>query len=215
MNYSFRRKNKTVKYVVIHYTGMKSINLAYQKLSNRKSNVSAHYLVSAQGKIFNLLCPRFKAWHAGKSKWENNNNINDYSIGIELENQGHEHGYQNFTQRQYNSLTLLVNFLKKNFYIPDKNFIFHSDISPDRKKDPGEKFILNNIGIKRFKNLKKSRNTNLNLNSLLKFYGFHQYYINNYKSYCIMAVKRTLNYKTISSSVSKKFLNNFYNLLFS
>ena len=56
MNYSFRKKNKTVKYVVIHYTGMKSINLAYQKLSNRKSNVSAHYLISAQGKIFNLLC---------------------------------------------------------------------------------------------------------------------------------------------------------------
>ena len=40
--------------------------------------------------IDNLLCPKLKAWHAGESKWKNNTNINDYSIGIELENKGHE-----------------------------------------------------------------------------------------------------------------------------
>ncbi len=213
MNYNFRKKNKIVKYVVIHYTGMKSLKLAYQKLSDKNSNVSIHYLVSRNGKIFNLICPRLKAWHAGVSMWKNNININDYSIGIELENNGHYHGYSKFTQKQYFSLKKLINFLKNNYYIPDQNFIFHSDISPNRKKDPGEKFFINKIGINRFKNLKKSKNL-YNINDLLNFYGFHKYYIKYHKKYCIMAVKRSLNYKKISPNISKKFLNNFYNLLF-
>ena len=115
MNYSFRKKNKIVKYIVIHYTGMKNLKLAYKKLSDNNSNVSAHYLISRNGIIFNLLCPKYKAWHAGKSKWKNNTNINDYSIGIELENKGHEFGYSNFTKKQYISLKKLIFFLKKKF----------------------------------------------------------------------------------------------------
>ena len=61
MNYSVRKKNKIVKYIVIHYTGMKNLKLAYKKLSEKSSNVSAHYLVSRDGCIFNLLCPKYKA----------------------------------------------------------------------------------------------------------------------------------------------------------
>ena len=49
MNYSPRKKNKTVKYIVIHYTGMKNLNLAYKKLSDNNSNVSTHYLISRKG----------------------------------------------------------------------------------------------------------------------------------------------------------------------
>ena len=156
MNYSFRKKNKIVKYIVIHYTGMKNLQLAYHKLTNNSSNVSAHYLISRNGTIFNLLCPKYKAWHAGKSKWRNDTNINEYSIGIELENKGHDFGYTNYTTNQYISLKKLVFFLKKNFNIIDKDIIFHSDIAPNRKKDPGEKFFINKIGIKRFKNKKKN-----------------------------------------------------------
>ena len=111
MNYSLRKKNKIVKYIVIHYPGMKNLKLAYKKLSDKNSNVSAHYLISRDGIIFNLLCPKYKAWHAGKSKWKNKININDYSIGIELENKGHEFGYSNFTNIQYISLKRLINFI--------------------------------------------------------------------------------------------------------
>ena len=158
MNYSFRKKNKIVKYIVIHYTGMKTLKLAYQKLSYKSSNVSVHYLISRKGIIYNLLCPKYKAWHAGKSKWGKNTNINDYSIGIELENKGHEFGYSNFSKKQYSSLKKLILFYKTNFYILDRNIVYHSDIAPNRKQDPGEKFILNKIGINRFnkKRLKKS-----------------------------------------------------------
>ena len=113
---------------------------AYRKLNDLNSEVSCHYLISRQGKIYNLLCPKFKGWHAGISEWKNVKNLNDYSIGIELENKGHEHGYNNFTNSQYHKLKQLIKFLKFNFYIKDKDIIFHSDIAPNRKKDPGEKF---------------------------------------------------------------------------
>jgi len=212
MNYSFRKKNKTVKYIVIHYTGMKSLKSAYQKLSNNNSNVSSHYLISKNGNIFNLLCPKFKAWHAGKSKWRTQININDYSIGIELENKGHDFGYSSFSKNQYASLKKLVSFLKKNFNIIDKNIIFHSDIAPNRKKDPGEKFYIDKIGVKRFK--KQKINKNYNIDELLVLYGFHKTYIKKYKNFCIKAVKRSLNYSEINTYQNKKFLNDFYNLLF-
>ena len=212
MNYSFRKKNKIVKYIVIHYTGMKNLKLAYKKLSCENSNVSSHYLISRKGIIFNLLCSKYKAWHAGKSKWRDDININDYSIGIELENKGHDFGYSNFSIKQYYSLRKLIFFLKKNFRIIDKDIVFHSDIAPNRKQDPGEKFLINKIGIKRFNN-KKMKNK-YSLDEMLNLYGFHNTYIRNYKLFCIKAVKRTLNYHDINSSQSKKFLNDFYNLLF-
>ena len=214
MNYSFRKKNKIVKYIVIHYTGMKTLKLAYQKLRNQSSNVSAHYLITRKGVIFNLLCPKFKAWHAGKSKWKRNTNINDLSIGIELQNKGHEFGYTDYSKKQYNSIKKLINFLKMNFYILDTNIIFHSDIAPNRKLDPGERFLLNRIGINRF-NYKKKIKKKYNIDEMLNLYGFHKSYIKKYKKFCIVAVKRTLNYKVINPSQSKKFLKDFYNLIFS
>jgi N-acetylmuramoyl-L-alanine amidase len=192
---------------------MKTLKLAYQKLTNKSSNVSAHYLITRKGVIFNLLCPKYKAWHAGKSKWKNNVNINDYSIGIELENKGHNFGYTDYSKKQYDSLKSLIFFLKKNFFILNENIIFHSDISPNRKEDPGERFFMSKIGISRFNNKKiKKKYT---VDELLKLYGFHMSYIKNYKRFCIMAVKRSLNYTIINSSQSKKFVKDFYNLIFS
>ena len=214
MNYSFRKKNKIVKYIVIHYTGMKNLKLAYQKLSDRSSNVSTHYLISRNGIILNILCPKFKAWHAGKSKWKSNTDINEYSIGIELENKGHEYGYSDYTKKQYISLKILILFLKKNFYILDKDIIFHSDIAPNRKKDPGERFVMNSIGINRFYNQKKVKKK-YSVDEMLLLYGFHKSYIKKYKNLCIKAVKRTLNYSKIDLTQSKKFKNDFYNLIFS
>ena len=214
MNYSFRKKNKIVKYIVIHYTGMKNFKLAYQKLSDKSSNVSTHYLISRNGIIFNILCPKFKAWHAGKSKWKSNTDINEYSIGIELENKGHEYCYSDYTKNQYISLKILILFLKKNFYILDKDIIFHSDIAPNRKKDPGERFVMNRIGINRFYNQKKVKKK-YSVDEMLLLYGFHKSYIKKYKNLCIKAVKRTLNYSKIDLTQSKKFKNDFYNLIFS
>ena len=94
----------------------------------------------------------------------------------------------------------------------DKNIVFHSDIAPNRKCDPGEKFILNKIRINRF-NINKIKDK-YSLDEMLKLYGFHKSYVRKYKIFCIKAVKRSLNYDNIDSSQSKQFLKDFYNLLF-
>ena len=212
MNYSSRKKNKTVKYIILHYTGMKNLQSAYGRLISPLSDVSAHYLVSKEGKIYNLLCPRFKAWHAGKSQWKKDKNLNDSSIGIELENKGHDYGYTKFTSKQYGSLKELINFLKINYRLNDECILFHSDISPNRKKDPGEKFNLDKIGVYRFNKLKVN-NKNLPLSKMLSLYGFSNEYIKIHYDDCIMAVKRSLKYKKINKNADKDFKNNFYNLL--
>ena len=212
MNYSSRKKNKTVKYIILHYTGMKNLQSAYGRLISPLSDVSAHYLVSKEGKIYNLLCPRFKAWHAGKSQWKKDKNLNNSSIGIELENKGHDHGYTKFTSKQYGSLKELINFLKINYRLNDECILFHSDISPNRKKDPGEKFNLDKIGVYRFNKLKVI-NKNLPLSKMLSLYGFSNEYIKIHYDDCIMAVKRSLKYKKINKNTDKDFKNNFYNLL--
>ena len=213
MNYSFRKKNKKVKYIVIHYTGMESFKRAISKLNNLNSDVSCHYLISKSGLIFNLLCPSFKAWHAGKSQWKDVKNLNDYSVGIELENKGHDHGYNNFSSNQYSSLKKLITFLNKNFQIQHQNIIFHSDISPNRKRDPGEKFLTFKAGISRFKNYIPYKK-NYSILDLLKIYGFSNFYLKKYKSDCIKAVKRSLNYREINNKIDNKFKLDFYNLLF-
>ena len=212
MNYSSRKKNKTVKYIILHYTGMKNLQSAYGRLISPLSDVSVHYLVSKKGKIYNLLCPRFKAWHAGKSQWKKDKNLNNNSIGIELENKGHDHGYTKFPSKQYRSLMELINFLKINYRLNDECILFHSDISPNRKKDPGEKFNLDKIGIYRFNKL-KINNKNLPLSKMLSLYGFSNEYIKFHHDDCIMAVKRSLKYKKINKNIDKDFKNNFYNLL--
>ena len=66
--------------------------------------------------------------------------MNDHSIGIEITNPGHQHGYKSFSAKQIKSLRKLLKFLIKKYKISCRNVLGHSDISPDRKKDPGEKF---------------------------------------------------------------------------
>jgi len=134
------RKNKDIKLVVIHYTGMQSKIESIKRLLNPKHKVSCHYLIDRKGQILKMVDDNKVAWHAGKSKWKNYNNLNKYSIGIELVNKGHEFGYEKFTIPQVNNLIKLCQNLKKKYKIKNSNIVGHSDIAPLRKKDPGEKF---------------------------------------------------------------------------
>ena len=123
-----------------------------KRLKNPKFKVSCHYLINRKGSIIKMVEDRNIAWHAGKSRWKNFTNLNNYSIGIELVNKGHQHGYQNFSKKQIISLIKLCKNLKKKYLIKRENFLGHSDIAPLRKKDPGEKFpwkklSTNNLGI--------------------------------------------------------------------
>ena len=140
-NFSFKKRaSKQIKFIIFHYTGMKTESAAISKLTNIQSEVSSHYLIKNNGDILTLVPDLYEAWHAGKSSWKNYKSLNRNSIGIEITNPGHEFGYKKFSKKQISSLLKLSKFLIKKYNISSNNILGHSDIAPQRKKDPGEKF---------------------------------------------------------------------------
>ena len=135
-----KRIKKRIKYIIIHYTGMKNELSALYRLTNHKSKVSAHYFIKKNGKILNLVPDLYEAWHAGISNWKNIQSLNRYSIGVEIQNSGHANFYEKFSGKQINSVKKLLRFLIARYTVNRKNILGHSDIAPNRKKDPGEKF---------------------------------------------------------------------------
>ena len=184
LNFSqIKRKKEKIRFLVFHYTGMKNENSALKKLSNINSKVSCHYFIKKNGSIINLVPDMYESWHAGISYWKNFRGMNKYSIGIEIHNPGHQHGYIFFNKKQINSIKDLSLKLAKEYNFKKKHFLGHSDIAPSRKKDPGEKFpweFLSKYGIgiwystdkKILKKLRQKKIDNLEkklfLNSLLK-----------------------------------------------
>jgi N-acetylmuramoyl-L-alanine amidase len=139
-NYIHCNKRRNIHSVIIHYTGMRSLQSAVEKLLSKKYEVSSHYLISRTGKIIQLVKDNNIAWHAGISNWFKFKNLNKNSIGIELENKGHQYGYQAFPNKQIVQLIKILKILKRKFKIKNINITGHSDIAPNRKIDPGEKF---------------------------------------------------------------------------
>ena len=135
-----KRKGKDIKFIVIHYTGMQSKVESIKRLLSKRHKVSCHYLIDQKGIVIKMVEENKVAWHAGKSKWKNFNNLNKNSIGIELVNKGHEFGYEKFSDVQIRKLINLCLHLKRKYKIKNSNVLGHSDIAPLRKKDPGEKF---------------------------------------------------------------------------
>lgn len=144
-NYNERPKNTLIDTVVIHYTDTMTVEHALDILTDPKAEVSSHYLIDLDGTIYQLVDDQKRAWHAGVSSWKERTNINNCSIGIELQNKG-EIGFKingyfdDFPQEQIKKLCELVRFLMKKHPIKKDLILGHSDIAPDRKKDPGEKF---------------------------------------------------------------------------
>ena len=178
-NYNNRPPGTDIDILVLHYTGMLETAQALERMCNPTTEVSAHYLIDLDGKILKLISETKRAWHAGISSWRGDCNINDRSIGIELANPGHEFGYQEFSKPQIDSLIKIAKEIITRHPIPARNIIGHSDISPTRKKDPGElfdwhKLALKGIGhwpeISNIKNIKQVDRSNYEL--ALKAYGY-------------------------------------------
>ena len=135
-----KRNSRSIKFIIVHYTGMKKERDAIKKLTDHKSKVSSHYLIKKNGKILTLVPELYIAWHAGISCWKKYKSLNKYSIGIEISNPGHENKYRKFSEKQIDSFKKLSKFLIKKYKIKSNFILGHSDIAPDRKLDPGEKF---------------------------------------------------------------------------
>ncbi|WP_440654716.1 N-acetylmuramoyl-L-alanine amidase [Candidatus Pelagibacter sp. HIMB1506] len=149
---SKKRSLDKINFIIFHYTGMKNEKKAIDKLLDIKSKVSCHYFIKNNGEILRMVPDTYIAWHAGVSSWKKFKSLNKNSIGIEINNPGHEFRYKNFSKKQIYSLIKLTKYIIKKYKINPKSILGHSDIAPDRKKDPGEKFpweflSKNNIGI--------------------------------------------------------------------
>ena len=188
-----KRKTNQIKFLIFHYTGMKTEKAAINRLTDIESRVSAHYLIKQNGEIITLVPDLYTAWHAGKSVWKNYSSLNKDSIGIEIVNPGHDINYKKFSKIQLAALVRLSKFLIKKYRINSKNILGHSDIAPERKKDPGEKFPwkllskkkigywhnLNQNELIKNRNLKtSSKEKNLFLTNLFKI-GYQKKFLYN------------------------------------
>lgn len=139
-NQDDRPADTPVDILILHYTGMLSGEAAIARLRDPVARVSSHYVVEEDGAVFRLVPEGRRAWHAGVSHWRGQTLLNGRSIGIEIVNPGHEHGYRPFPALQMAVVCELSLGILARHPIPARNVVAHSDVAPDRKEDPGELF---------------------------------------------------------------------------
>jgi N-acetylmuramoyl-L-alanine amidase len=139
-NFGPRREGRRPDIILLHYTGMESGPAAEAWLCNQESQVSSHYLVHEDGAVVQMVRETDRAWHAGRSSWRGEADINSCSIGIEIVNPGHAFGYPDFPDLQVGAvIELCAGIVARHAIFPER-VLAHSDVAPGRKIDPGEKF---------------------------------------------------------------------------
>ncbi len=139
-NHDARPDGAAVDILVLHYTVMRTAEEALARLCDPEAEVSAHYTIDRDGRVFAHVPEARRAWHAGVSWWAGEKNVNARSIGIELVNPGHEFGYVPFPETQIAALMDLAHAILERHPIPAGRVLGHSDVAPARKQDPGELF---------------------------------------------------------------------------
>lgn len=139
-NFGPRRDGKVPAFLILHYTGLASAEEAVQVLKSPDMEVSAHYLVHEDGRIVQMVSEKARAWHAGKSYWKGETDINSASIGIEIVNPGNLEDYPPFKDAQIDAVIHLCRDICERYAIKPENVLAHSDIAPSRKTDPGHNF---------------------------------------------------------------------------
>ena len=139
-NFGERAGGRSPDIILLHYTGMETADGALKWLCAPESQVSCHYFVHEDGRVEQLVREADRAWHAGKSFWKGETDINSASIGIEIANAGHPGGLPDFPDAQVAAVVELCRDCGKRWQIAPERVLAHSDVAPVRKVDPGEKF---------------------------------------------------------------------------
>jgi N-acetylmuramoyl-L-alanine amidase len=134
------RQGAPIDMLILHYTGMRNAQEAIDRLRDPAAHVSSHYVVDEDGDVLRLVPEEGRAWHAGVSYWRGRTELNARSLGIEIVNPGHEWGYRDFPVLQLAVVCDLCLAILSRHAIPACNIVAHSDVAPDRKEDPGERF---------------------------------------------------------------------------
>ncbi len=139
-NFGGRRDGQKPDALILHYTGMETGESAQDWLCASESEVSSHYLVHEDGRIVQMVREADRAWHAGRGSWQGRDDVNSWSIGIEIANAGHPQNLPDFPEVQIKAVLELGLDICRRHGILAKRVLAHSDIAPGRKVDPGEKF---------------------------------------------------------------------------
>jgi N-acetylmuramoyl-L-alanine amidase len=139
-NQDERPAGTPIDMLILHYTGMPTAQEAIDRLRDPTARVSSHYVVDEDGAVLCLVPEARRAFHAGVSFWRGHSELNARSIGIEIVNPGHEWGYRDFPVLQLAAVCDLCLAILSRHPIPARNVVAHSDVAPDRKEDPGERF---------------------------------------------------------------------------
>lgn len=149
-NHGERAGGRRPDMIILHYTGMSDDDQAVSWLCNEQAEVSSHYFVHQDGRILQFVPEERRAWHAGKSFWAGETDINSCSIGIEIANAGHPGGLPLFPNVQIEAVIELCRDCGERWSVPAERVLAHSDVAPVRKVDPGENFpwdILHRWGV--------------------------------------------------------------------
>lgn len=138
-NHTERRGTDAPTMIILHYTGMPTEEGAIQWLCTPESEVSSHYVVNGDGSVVQLVAENRRAWHAGKSTWKGETDINSHSVGIEIANPGHP-TLPDFPSAQIEAVIALCRDVATRWSIAPERVLAHSDVAPIRKIDPGERF---------------------------------------------------------------------------
>jgi N-acetylmuramoyl-L-alanine amidase len=139
-NHDIRVPGSRVELLIVHYTGMPTADGARERLCDAEAKVSSHYLIDEAGEVVRLVAEDRRAWHAGAGGWRGQGDVNSRSIGVELVNPGHEHGYRPFPPAQMAAFVAVARGILMRHPITAHGVLGHSDVAPARKTDPGELF---------------------------------------------------------------------------
>jgi N-acetylmuramoyl-L-alanine amidase len=205
VNFGIRKPN----FVIIHFTAQDSVQQTLHTFTVIRTQVSAHYVIAKNGKVYHMVNDYLRAYHAGLGKWGSVTDMNSCSIGIEIDNNGNEP----FTDAQINSLLLLLTQLKKEYYIPQANFIGHEDFAPKRKPDPGPYFPWKTLAEHGFgywsDDILELAPADFDYTTALKLIGYDTSDINA----AIVAFKRHFVQTDIKPKLTQLDLNVLYNVL--
>jgi N-acetylmuramoyl-L-alanine amidase len=204
VNFGIRKAN----YVIIHFTAQDSVQQTIRTFTIKRTEVSAHYVIGKDGKVYHMVNDYLRSNHAGLGKWGSVTDMNSISLGIEIDNNGSEP----FTGAQIKSLLQLLAQLKKAYNIPTANFIGHQDFAPKRKPDPGPLFPWKILAANGFgywsDDALEIAPDNFDYKTALKLIGYDTTDLNA----AIIAFKRHFVQDDSTAQLSQLDLNVLYNL---
>ena len=145
-NHGERRGARRPDCIILHYTGLPTLDEALTTLCDPAAEVSCHYVIDEAGAVIQMVPETARAWHAGVSSWKGERDVNSASIGVEIANSGHDGGLPPFTGAQIAATIALVKDISSRWNIRPERVLAHSDVAPARKRDPGERFPWARLG---------------------------------------------------------------------